>query len=230
MGVLLMLAIALLGRELYLQDFPPDAPHRGDAAVALATVALALFTGLLWLAAAITARFARNELATSTAVNSADLTLRLDNRAQTDRALRIRHGAVAFLRDNKNALGLVFSCDDHDISPCSGAEDQELWCGLNSDLIDLFNYYDWIGYLTSSESDAIDREVALRRFGPWIWNYYSACKEEMDVVKTNFPGHWKDLDNLYEELNEREEFKHEEIAAFLLREHVRSHRGSFVQS
>ena len=65
----------------------------------LATGALALFTAFLWLAAVITARFARSEISTSTAVNSANLTLQPDNRFNSDRALRIRHGAVRFLAE-----------------------------------------------------------------------------------------------------------------------------------
>jgi hypothetical protein len=119
---------------------------------------------------------------------------------------------------------LKFRCD-HDISPYSSTEDQELWCGLNSDLIDLFNYYDWIGYLTSEESGAIDQEVVLKKFGAWIKNYYEACKEEMEKVQKKYPEHWKYLNGLYEELILRKEFKDEPVTDFLLREHVRSHRS-----
>ena len=67
----------------------------------IATGALALFTAFLWCSAAITARFARAEILTSSAVSSADLTLKLDNRFNSDRALRIRHGAVRFLAEER---------------------------------------------------------------------------------------------------------------------------------
>src|SRR5215208_5804179 len=96
----------------------PERLGEVESGVALATGALALFTAFLWLAAAITARFARAEIAISTAVNSANLTLQLDNRFNSDRALRIRHGAAQFLA---NERGVVLECD-HDISPYSTDE------------------------------------------------------------------------------------------------------------
>jgi len=109
-GVALTVATIVLGWWVYKGALNP-----GEVGIALATGALALFTCFLWLAAAITARFARAEISTSTAVNSADLTLQLDNRFHNDRALRIRHGAVMFLAEKRG----VPIDGDHDISPYS---------------------------------------------------------------------------------------------------------------
>ena len=95
-GAVLAIAAILLGWVLYA-DYFGEREHPEAAAIGSATVVLALFTCFLWLAAAITARFARTEISTTTDVNSANLALQLDNRAHTDRALRIRHGAVWYL-------------------------------------------------------------------------------------------------------------------------------------
>src|SRR5215210_788159 len=111
-GLLLMILVLALGWQMFARM-----PEKIDAGVVLATGALALFTAFLWCSAAITARFARTEILTSSAVSSADLTLKLDNRFHSDRALRIRHGAVIFLAQKRN---LRIACD-HNISPY-GAE------------------------------------------------------------------------------------------------------------
>jgi hypothetical protein len=221
--------VVVLGLRIY---FRPPSEHV-DVGVLFATGALALFTAFLWFAAAITARFARAEISTSTAVNSADLTLQLDNRFNSDRALRIRHGAVKFLAERRK---LHIDCDD-DITPyCS--DESDLWYGLNSDLMDLFNYFDWIGYLTSEEGNAIDREVLRRKLGAWIIHYYDMCKDEIDAVQKYHADSWIHLTPLYKDLIKRrkewyanndkkppkvDNEKH--LNAFLQREHVRSHRG-----
>ncbi|HEX2742254.1 MAG TPA: hypothetical protein VHM69_17575 [Rubrobacter sp.] len=228
-GLLLMSAVFWLGWQMY-----SEAPEHVDVGVVLATGALALFTALLWFAAAITARFARTEISTSTAVSSANLTLALDNRFNSDRALRIRHGAVMCLAEKRD---VHIDCD-LDISPYR-LDLKNRWYGLSSDLIDLFNYFDWIGYLTSDESNAIDRDVLRRKLGPWIINYYQMCEEEIDDVQQGQPDRWVHLDPLYCDLLARrkkwysDENKSlpdldnsEELDAFLQREHVRSHRGS----
>src|SRR5215210_3166551 len=119
-GLILMAIVLLVGWHLLRGEtgFPlskevlEDMGHI-DPGVVIATGALALFTAFLWCSAAITARFARAEILTSSAVNSAHLTLQLDNRFNSDRALRIRHGAVIFLAKKRN---LLIDCD-HDISP-----------------------------------------------------------------------------------------------------------------
>ncbi len=213
-----------------------------DPGVGLATAGLALFTGLLFLAAATTAYFAYTEISRSTAANSADLALQMDNRFNSDRALRIRHGAVTFLathqRDSNGNGQLKRNLDlrcYHEISPYD--TDQEFWCGLNSDLIDLFNYFDWIGYLADGNK-AIDREVVAQKFGPWIIMYYQICRDELALVRRRYPARWRYLTSLYERLIQREKDWYEElggtypgdrtpeeIANFLQREHVRSHRG-----
>jgi len=231
LGALLIVAVVTLSVLVYKD---PERLGEVDPGVALATGALALFTAFLWLAAAITARFARAELSISTAVNSANLTLQIDNRFQSDRALRIRHGAAQFLA---NERGVVFNCD-HDISPYGTAEYQHPWHGLSSDLIDLFHYYDWIGYLTSEESKAIDREVVWRKLGPWIIKHYQMCEERINEVQKHQPHRWPYLRPFYKDMMDRTdkwyeqqkmeppmEDAEEEFAAFLQREHVRSHRG-----
>jgi hypothetical protein len=228
-GLILMAAVVVLGWRIYTR--PPS--EHVDVGVMFATGALALFTAFLWLAAAITARFARTEISTSTAVNSANLTLQLDNRFNSDRALRIRHGAVCFLAEKR---GVRIRCH-YDISPYR-TDPSNRWYGLTSDLIDLFNYFDWIGYLTSDESNAIDREVVRQKLGPWIIAYYDMCRAEIDRVQEHHPDRWVYLDPLYEDLIDRRKKWYadnkeplpsiddeEELDSFLQREHVRSHRG-----
>lgn len=236
-GFSLMIGVFTLGWLMYMN--PPN--EHVDVGVVLATGALALFTAFLWFAAAITARFARSEILTSTAVNSANLTLQLDNRFNSDRALRIRHGAVKFLAEKR---GLHIEDCGHDISPYA-TEKNNFWYGLSSDLIDLFNYFDWIGYLTLEESRAIDREVLRRKLGPWITNYYEMCQVEIARIQEHQPDRWPHLDDFYKDLldrqhrfNERHKNKRSlpnavdevtdhqtDLDKFLLREHVRSHRG-----
>jgi len=238
-GCLLILAVVLLGLWMILLLTVFEIPEHVDVGVAIATGALALFTALLWFAAAITARFARTEISTSTAVNSANLTLQLDNRFNSDRALRIKHGAVRFLAKKWD---VHIDCD-HNISPYFD-DPHNLWNGLlTSDLIDLFNYFDWIGYLTSEESEAIDREMLRRRLGAWIITYYDMCKEELDYVREHYADRWIHLGPFYDDLLARrknwyaennkplpasegtERNTKEELSAFLQREHVRCHRG-----
>jgi hypothetical protein len=229
LGFILMAALVVLALRIYRE--PPN--EHVDVGVMVATAALALFTAFLWLAAAITARFARSEISISTAVNSANLTLQLDNRFNSDRALRIRHGAVRFLAERRD---VTIHCEK-DISPYH-TERSNRWYGLTSDLIDLFNYFDWIGYLTSEESNAIDREVVRQKLGPWIIAYYDMCRAEIDEVQEHHPDRWVYLDPLYADLIDRRKnwyadkreplprFDDEgELNAFLQREHVRSHRG-----
>ena len=234
-GAVLAIAAIVLGWVLYA-DYFGERKDAETAAVGSATVALALFTCFLWLAAAITARFARKEIITATDVNSANLALQLDNRAHSDRALRIRHGAVTYLAKKR---GIHLDCD-HDISPYDTT--QEPWFGLNSDLIDLFNYYDWIGYLTRERPQTIHKEVVYRKFGPWIINYYLLCREELegDIMPT-YPARWPYLEKLYYDLIDIEKGYYkgkyptkpfhggrtdEDLNHWLRREHVRSHRGS----
>jgi hypothetical protein len=227
-GAILMIALVVLAGRIYTEP-----PKHVDVGVMVATAALALFTAFLWLAAAITARFARTEISTTTAVNSANLTLQLDNRFNSDRALRIRHGAVRFLAEKRD---VPINCE-YDISPYR-TDPSNRWYGLTSDLIDLFNYFDWIGYLTSEESNAIDREVVRQKLGPWIIAYYDMCRAEIDEVQEHHPDRWIYLDPLYADLIERRKKWYadnreplprfddeEELNAFLQREHIRSHRG-----
>ncbi len=238
-GTVLTLAVLVLCWLVYAEG-----AYREHAGVSLATGALALFTGLLWLAAAITARFARREISTSTAVNSADLTLQLDNRFNSDRALRIRHGAVRFLVETKHELDVEIPCE-HDISAYRTTQ-EGLWCGLSSDVIDLFNYFDWIGYLTSDRSNAIERDVIRRKIGPALVNYYQICNEEIEEVQLKNPARWPYLKELYDDVIAEEEQlykdrgkvyaedpadKEKRLSAWLQREHVRTHRGSaFIEA
>jgi Flp pilus assembly pilin Flp len=240
LGFILIIAVLVLGWQLgwQLGYRAPDerATKSVEVGLMVATVALALFTAFLWLSAAITARFARTEIYTSTAVNSANLTLQLDNRFNSDRALRIRHGAVKFLAEKRN---VPIECD-HEISPyvADVTDRSHLFHGLTSDLMDLFHYFDWIGYLTSPECNAIDREVLRRKLGPWILNYYAMCNAEIQFVLEEDPDRWVHLRPLYDDLINRENQwyadhhiarpkadNQEELNAFLQREHVRSHRG-----
>jgi hypothetical protein len=149
LGALLTGGIIFLGILLY-----QEGKFVGEGAIALATGGLALFTGFLWLSAAITARFARSEISTSTAVNSANLTLQLDNRFNSDRGLRIRHGAVTFLAKEK-ILNLPCHCN---ISPYS-TDDDNLWYDLTPDLS--MSRKLWVRFLCYLEG--VHREVALQR-------------------------------------------------------------------
>src|SRR5215210_8776240 len=140
LGILLMIALVVLA-WLIFNNYAANPPEGTDVVpvdigVMVATAALALFTAFLFLAAAVTARFARTEISTSTAVSSANLTLQLDNRFNSDRALRIRHGAVRFLAEQRD---VHINCE-HDISPYR-TDPSNHWYGLTSDLIDLFNYF-----------------------------------------------------------------------------------------
>jgi hypothetical protein len=238
--ILITLAIRLSPNVL-APELTTGSDLKTDPGVALATAGLALFTGLLFVAAAVTAFFAYREISTSTSVNSAALALQMDNRFHSDRALRIRHGAATFLaKHQKDSTGhpkrnLQLHCY-HEISPY--ATNQELWCGLNSDLIDLFNYYDWMGYLADEKTKAVEEEVVAQKFGPWIIMYYQLCKDEIAVVREKYPTRWRYLTPLYNRLIQREKGWYEklgeaypgdrnpeQINVFLQREHVRSHRG-----
>jgi hypothetical protein len=209
-----------------------------DPGVALATAGLAIFTGLLFFAGAVAASIARQEIVTSVDVNSANLALQMDNRFVSDRALRIRHGAVSFLAETKRELKELkteFDCEQN-ISPYSIGHTP--WHGLNSDLIDLLNYFDWIGYLASEKPLTIDKDVIYQKFGPWIINYYQICEDEIKKIQSRYHATWPYLRPLYHQLIAIERARHsktadysadrtpEEIKEFLRREHVRSHRGS----
>jgi hypothetical protein len=243
LSFVLLIVLVVLGSEVLKQIFVEGSLGGPDPGLGLATAGLALFTGLLFVAAAATAIAAKEEISTSTAVNSADLALAMDNRFHSDRALRIRHGSVAFLASNQvDSNGDLKRQVDlhcyHNISPYGTT--QKLWCGLTSDLIDLFNYYDWMGYLADERTKAIDEEVVAQKFGPWIINYYQMCKEELAMVQEEYPGRWHYLKPLYNKLIEREAARYkeerpdnpyngkrspEQIEDFLRREHTRSHRG-----
>jgi hypothetical protein len=253
-GGLLALCLVVLGFVVTLELFPLG-KHGTDPGVALATMALALFTGLLFVFAAATAIFAYEEIRASSianklsaGANSAALALQMDNRFNSDRALRIRHGAVIFLaKHQKDENGEVkrdldLECRDFEsVSPYATAEINR-WNNLPSDLIDLFNYFDWIAYLAIERGETIDLEVVAQKFGPWIINYYQICEKEIEDVLTLYPSRWRYLKPLYKKLIQREKEywhknssensppyrdpvrKHEEMDAFLRREHVRSHR------
>jgi hypothetical protein len=254
-GGLIALCLVVLGFVVTLELFPLG-EHGTDPGVALATMALALFTGLLFVFGAATAIFAYEEIRASSianklsaGANSAALALQMDNRFNSDRALRIRHGAIIFLaKHQKDENGEVKRnldlecCDAESVSPYATAETNR-WNNLPSDLIDLFNYFDWIAYLVIERGETIDLEVVAQKFGPWIISYYQICEKEIEDVLTLYPARWRYLKPLYEKLIQREEEywdknsnensppyrepvrKHHEIDAFLRREHVRSHRG-----
>jgi hypothetical protein len=233
LGSVLLISLAIVVALVTPMAHMLGVEEKSDPGVALATAGLAIFTGLLFFAGAVAATIAGQEIVTSTDVNSATLALQMDNRFVSDRALRIRHGAVKFLAERRK---LHIDCDD-DITPyCS--DESDLWYGLNSDLIDLFNYFDWIGYLTSEEGNAIDREVLRRKLGTWIIQYCDMCKDEIDAVQKYHADSWIHLTPLYKDLIKRrkewyanndkkppkvDNEKH--LNAFLQREHVRSHRG-----
>jgi len=259
-GGLIALLLIALGFVVTLELFHLG-EHGTDPGVALATMALALFTGLLFLFGVVTALFAYEEISTSSkanklsaAANSATLALQMDNRFHSDRALRIRHGAVNFLANHQlDAKGaprrnLDLHCDcAEEISPYSTDKDH-YWHNLPSDLIDLFNYFDWIGYLALKKSETMDVEVVAQKFGPWIINYYQICEGEIEHILANYPARWRYLKRLYNRLTQRESEKwvesgsdnspsysgprrsDDDLNAFLLREHARSHRGVHPRS
>ena len=231
MAIVVALGLLGLGEAIGIKE-------HSDPGVALATAGLAIFTGLLFFAGAVAAGIAQQEIAASTDVNSATLALQLDNRFVSDRALRIRHGAVSFLAEVKedlNELKSEFDCRDN-ISPYS--TDQKSWHGLNSDLIDIFNYYNWIGYLALEKPATITPEVVYQKFGPWIITYYQICEDVLDTLRDKYKARWPYLEPLYRKLtaiegtfysqeeNYSEKRTTAEIKDFLRREHVRSHRGS----
>ena len=255
-GGVLSLVLVILA-VLVVLEIVHVGSHPTDPGVALATTGLALFTGLLFFAAAAGAYFAYDEITTSAAANSlsaaansANLALQMDNRYHSDRALRIRHGAVTYLANNqRDETGelrrhLELRCDNPDrISPYATDQDYS-WNELTSDLTDIFNYFDWIAYLVMEKSATIDLEVVAQKFGPWIINYYQICETELDQILKNYPARWRYLKPLYDKLVEKEEEDwnnssnqdsppypgpkrdDKELNAFLLREHVRSHRGA----
>jgi hypothetical protein len=237
--------------------------HETDPGVALATTGLALFTGLLFFAAAVTAYFAYDEISTTTVsnklsaaaneasadANKANLALQMDNRFNSDRALRLRHGAITFLakhqRDENGELrrDLDLNCRDPERLSPYATDKAHRWNDLPSDLIDLFNYFDWIGYLALERPKTIDLDVVAQKFGPWIIDYYYICEKEIDQIRINYPARWRYLKRLYERLVQKEEVdwnnnstadspsyrekdSPDEIDAFLFREHARSHRGA----
>src|SRR5215210_483181 len=229
-GLLLTSAVVVLGWWII------NEPPKGVDVTVLLTAILALFTGFTWISGAVRARSARLENARTLAINSANFTLQLDDRFNSDRVLLTRHGAVRFLAEQRDVAILC----EYDISPYR-TDASNLWFGLPSDLIDLFNYFDWIGYLTSERSNAIDPEVVGERLGPWIMNYYEMCRAEIDEVREHHPDRWKYLDPLYTAIiaiikqwyaDKRDPQpwfdqvdQDAELNAFLQREHVRSHRG-----
>jgi hypothetical protein len=106
-GGVLSLVLVILA-VLVVLEIVHVGSHPTDPGVALATTGLALFTGLLFFAAAAGAYFAYDEITTSAAANSlsaaansATLALQMDNRYHSDRALRIRHGAVTYLANHQ---------------------------------------------------------------------------------------------------------------------------------
>lgn len=115
LSVIALVAFVIILVTLSLGDLDsfdnlPEGDSEAEAYIAAytsalfrATVALAAFTCLLWLAAAFTAISAVHELRASTMITSADLTLRLDERFHSDRALRIRHGAATFLLQKRGS-------------------------------------------------------------------------------------------------------------------------------
>lgn len=261
-GGVVSLALIVLAVLVAFERFKVGT-HPTDPGVALATTGLALFTGLLFFAAAVTAYFAYDEISTSATsnklsadankasadANKANLALQMDNRFNSDRALRIRHGAVTFLtkhqRDEsgKPRRSVDLHCPNPDIVSPYSTDETNRWNDLPSDLIDLFNYFDWIGYLAEERSETIDLEVVAQKFGPWIINYYQLCEIEIEHILSSYPARWRYLKLLYNELikDEEEDWNNNrknnspayrakreehELAAFLRREHVRSHRGA----
>src|SRR5215210_1009222 len=191
-GLLLTSAVMVLGWWMI------NEPPKGVDVTVLLTAILALFTGFTWISGAVRARSARRENARTLAINSANFTLQMDNRFNSGETLLSRHSAVRFLAEQRD---VPINCE-YDISPYR-TDPSSRWYGLPSDLIDLFNYFDWIGYLTSERSNAIDREVVGQRLGPWIINYYEMCRAEIDDVQEHQPDRWAYLDPLYADLIQR---------------------------
>lgn len=277
-GVVAILAILLLSDFSSLSTLQPEpkdtsseiATARATIGLTIATVALAAFTSLLVAGTVIIARYtartvdhARREFKASTeareltnTVNSADLTLRLDERFHSDRALRIRHGAATFLLQKRGSPLRISADSNERMGPPTAESNGEchnnisLYCdqahkyGLNSDLIDIFNYFDLIGYLV--EVEAINQEMVWQKFAPWVETYYEVCQQQRMEARRQSPDIWEYLDKLYDGFIRREEewlTKHQHLYpdgyeepteeqqeelrnAWLRMEHVRSHRGS----
>jgi hypothetical protein len=214
------------------------AENRAPAAEAIISVVLASFTLLLWILAVITALFARNQLASAIQQadeanrrSKADFTLRLHDTFHNERTLRIRHGAATFLLRERGVKG--WRCDK-DISPYS---DQGITCGLSTDLIEIFSFFDRIAYLIY-KSKVLDKTIEVQKYGTWVKYYYDACKPKIDEVQLNYPYVWPDLERFHNEVNDwmkdhppprplsspREE--EQRLNDFLIREHTRSHRST----
>ena len=138
--------------------FSTRATARATIGLAVATAVLAGFTFLLVSVAIRSAIYARDQIdaamediRVAMREQSADFTFRLHDDLHSDRVLRIRHGAVMYLQQerrkdqNKRTPELDWYCTDKHLSPYF---DQPVLSGLNADLIDVLNVLDQIAYLT----------------------------------------------------------------------------------
>jgi hypothetical protein len=166
------------------------------------------------------------DVKTAMGEKSAEFTLRLHDDFHSDRALRVRHGAVMHLKEQR---GLDWDCDEN-ISP---HYDQAIRPdGLNSDVVDVLNMLDRVGFLAyDRESPVVNEAMALDRFGRRVKFYYEACKKEIEDVRRENDRTWWHLNWFYERYNSSRkaaEYTEEAIDRFLKTEHVRSHRGSGI--
>jgi hypothetical protein len=169
----------------------------------------------------------------ATAVTSADLMLRLTEYFNSDRFLRVRHGAVTHLRlihlQRQSATlpsTLQYWNCSKDISPYS--QDSLHESGLNTDLVEVFNFFNMVGDLV--EEKAIREDIALETFAFWIRFYYISCKEEVEQLlrSTAEQETWKNMTSFYDMAAGKygAELPREAINAILIREHARTHRGA----
>jgi hypothetical protein len=226
--------------------FSTRATARATIGLAVATAVLAGFTFLLVSVAIRSAIYARDQIdaamediRVAMREQSADFTFRLHDDLHSDRVLRIRHGAVMFLQQERSkdprskdyTSELDWTCDDT-ISPhWDQAED-----GLNADLVEVLNILDRIAYLTC-EAKVVNEKMAMDRFGSKVQYYYEACEPQINALRAEEKGTWQDLRTFYISYRRKwckilrvsaQRRTPKEINQFLRVEHVRSHRGSGI--
>jgi hypothetical protein len=208
----LIVVVAILFLICSLSGWDWNAIASGAVAISVLVAAIGLFLETR----------ARNH---TNVVSSADLTLKMSEYFNSDRFLRVRHGAVEHLYKKYN---LNWTCGD-DISPYTEEDDAAL--GLTADLREIFNFFDVLGDLIAHQ--VIREDQAVETFAMTFRMYYEAG--ELDTFRQNLKNQqrlpdWTYMDELSERVNAHYPDigppEPAEIIKWLAREHTRTHRGS----